>query len=82
MIHPYIDVKNDLFEDLELLSIFIHPDKLLQDLLGNELISELTCDNRHTQVANKLIFKVFILEVLIDIAEKITDFIDLQAKLN
>ena len=42
----HVDVEDDFLEDFELLTVFVHAHKLLQDELWDELAAELTGDYR------------------------------------
>ena len=80
LVHSNVDIQDDLLKDAELLLIFVHAHKFLQDLLWNEFIAELASDDGRAQVTDEFVFKLFFDEEAIDVLEKIVYLGDLQAE--
>ena len=77
-----IDVEDELFQDLKFLSVLIHSNKFLKNMLRDVLITELPRDYRCTQMTDKLVFQFFFNEKSINITKQVVDFGYLQAELN
>lgn len=78
----HIDVQDDLLKYLVLLLVFVHSNQLLEDVLRDDLGSELAGDDRCLQVRNELVFEILLSEEVVDVREKVGNLVDLETELD